>query len=878
MNWYGKSLKEIEKELNTSFDRGLSSSEAERRLEEYGENQLSHEGKKKGIIARFFAQLNDFMVIILISAAAVSFLISYLNGEKDFVDSAIILFIVGINAALGLIQESKAEKALEALKKLSSPKARVLRDGRIFEIDAQKVVPGDIIVIETGDYICADGRLVQAVSLKAEESSITGESVAVEKNHDRVYKEDTPLGDRKNMVLSTSYITYGKGKAVITQTGMDTEVGRIARLMTEEEEGQTPLQKRLGQTGKTLGIAAMVICVVIFVLGLFRHAEPFEMFMTSVSLAVAAIPEGLPAIVTIVLAIGMQRMSKKNTIIRKLPAVETLGSADVICSDKTGTLTQNKMKVVKVTDCNQKLEQDFEKRKLIVMFSALCNDCRIDGRKIVGEPTEAALAEAAQECGERLDKLWETMPRVGEIPFSSERKLMTTIHRIKGKGYISVTKGAPDVLIERCSQCLDGNDKVSFDSGKKAKTKKLNTQMAEKALRVIAVAYKEFDTKPVSTDTAYLEKNLIFAGLIGMIDPPRPEVKKAVETCVHAGIKPVMITGDHGLTAKAIAQELGIYKQGDLLMTGEELEKMPQEALCEQIQQYSVFARVSPEHKVRIVKAFQAKGNVVAMTGDGVNDAPALKTADIGCAMGKNGTEVAKGAADMILTDDNFATIVEAVKEGRGIYANIKKAVHFLLSSNIGEIITIFVAMCFGWATPLLPIQLLWVNLVTDSLPAIALGLDPADKDIMNEKPQNTKVSMFANGLGERIALEGCMIGMLALIAFGIGHIYFDMEKGHLIGRTMAFAVLSISQLVHAFNMRTEKSLFSIPILSNKFLVGAFIIGVCLQASVIMIEPLAAIFRVKALNTTQWFIVTILVLIPVLVVELEKLLWRKGQK
>ena len=874
MDWYSKGLKEIEKELNTNFEKGLSEEEAEKRLEEYGENKISHEGKKKGVIARFFAQLNDFMVIILISAAAVSFVVSYMNGEKDFVDSAIILLIVGVNAILGMVQESKAEKALEALKKLSSPKAKVLRNGKIMEIDAQKIVIGDIIILETGDYVCADGRLIQAVSLKAEESSITGESVAVEKNDNKIYKQNTPLGDRKNMVLSTSYITYGKGKAVVTQTGMNTEVGRIAKLMTEEEETQTPLQKRLGQTGKTLGIAAIAICLIIFVMGLLRRAEPFEMFMTSVSLAVAAIPEGLPAIVTIVLAIGMQRLSKKNTIVRKLPAVETLGSADVICSDKTGTLTQNRMKVVKVTDYKEKIEQDFEKRKLVLMLSALCNDSRLEDRKVLGEPTEVALAEAAQECGEALDKLADKMPRVGEVPFSSERKLMTTVHKIKGKGWISVTKGAPDVLVDRCTHCLDKEQKVIFDSSKRAKTRKINAEMAEMALRVIAVAYKEFDTKPVLIDSAYLEKDLIFAGLIGMIDPPRPEVKHAVKTCVKAGIKPVMITGDHALTAKAIGQDLGIFKQGDLLMTGDELERTPQEDLSRKIERYSVFARVSPEHKVRIVKAFQSKGNVVAMTGDGVNDAPALKTADIGCAMGKNGTEVAKGAADMILTDDNFATIVEAVKEGRGIYSNIKKAVHFLLSSNIGEIITIFIAMCFGWAAPLLPIQLLWVNLVTDSLPAIALGLDPAEKDIMDRKPQSTKVSMFANGLGERIALEGCMIGMLALLAFAIGHIYFDKEIGYATGRTMAFAVLSISQLVHAFNMRTEKSLFSISILSNQYLVGAFFIGICLQAGVIMIEPLAAIFRVKALNTQQWLIVAALTLIPIVVVELEKMLWK----
>lgn len=875
MNWYQEDWKGLENRLKTDFKVGLSQEEAQRRLEENGENILASEKKKKNIAVRFFNQLNDFMVIILIAAAAVSFWVSYMQGEKDFVDSAIILMIVFLNAALGLAQESKAEKAIEALKNMSAPKARVMRDGHITEIDAKTVVPGDILVIETGDYISADGRLISTVSLKAEEAAITGESVAVEKNTNTIRGDHIPLGDRKNMVLSTSYITYGKGRAVVTATGMNTEVGKIAGLMMTEEETQTPLQKRLGQTGKTLGTAAILICLVIFLMGILRKAEPFEMFMTSISLAVAAIPEGLPAIVTIVLAIGMQRMSKKNTIIRKLPAVETLGSAQVICSDKTGTLTQNKMKVVRVGDYQSYLNQNLEHRNLVLMLSALCNDCYWDDRRLIGEPTEMALVEAAEESGERKHSLENKFPRVDEIPFSSERKLMSTIHKKKNGGYLIITKGAPEILVTKCTSCIDGKEKTAYTEAKKRKTKELNTKMAEGALRVIAVAFYETENKPTKITPEIIERGLTFAGLIGMIDPPRPEAREAVATCRKAGIKPVMITGDHALTAMAIGQDLGIFEEGDSYMTGEKLEKTPQEELEKEIGKYSVFARVSPEHKVRIVKAFQKNGNIVAMTGDGVNDAPALKAADIGCAMGKSGTDVAKGAADMILTDDNFATIVAAVKEGRGIYSNIKKAVHFLLSSNIGEILTIFSAMVFGWNTPLLPIQLLWVNLVTDSLPAIALGLDPTSPEIMKEKPQKANKSLFADGLGERIALEGCMIGMLALIAFAIGHVYFDKEVGYLYGRTMAFAVLSISQLVHAFNMRSEGSIFKIHLLSNKFLVGAFLVGVGLQAGVIMIPSLAKLFLVSPLSIQQWGIVAILCFIPIFIVELEKYSWKK---
>ena len=869
------SLKELESILNTDFERGISDYEAEKRLHENGKNIISHNDKRKNIFVRFIMQFSDFMVITLIIASVVSFVVSKMQGESDYIDSFIILVIVVFNAVLGVVQESRAEKAIEALKKLSSPHTKVIREGKVKEILSEDVVLGDVVLIETGDFISADGRIIECNGIKAEESSLTGESLAVSKDINFKTNEKTSLGDRKNMVFASSYITAGKGKAVVISTGLNTEVGRIAKMMIDEEETETPMQKRLSKTGQTLGTAAVIICLVIFLMGVLRKGDWFEMFMTSISLAVAAIPEGLPAIVTIVLAIGMQNMSKKNAIIRKLPAVETLGSASVICSDKTGTLTQNRMRVVTVTDSVKKITDDISKKKFILKLSALCNNCRYEDRKVLGEPTEKALMEGAIECGESIFNINSDYKRIYEIPFSSERKLMTTVHKMKNGKYISITKGAPDVLIKLCDRVLDRDLERNINSIDIENIKKLNNNMAEGALRVIAVAYNWYNEKPLSIKSEFIEKNLVFAGLAGISDPPRPEVYDAVKTCVRAGIKPVMITGDHVVTAKAIAKEIGIYKDGDRTMTGAELNIVPDEYLRENIEKYSVFARVSPEHKVRIVKAFKSKGYITAMTGDGVNDAPALKSADIGCAMGKNGTDVAKGAADMILADDNFATITEAVREGRRIYANIKKSIHFLISSNIGEIITIFVAMCFGWATPLLPIQLLWVNLVTDSLPAVALGMDKADKDIMEKPPVSDNGNIFSGGLGLRIALEGCMIGMLSLLAFAIGHVYFDEGVGYSYGRTMAFAVLSISQLVHAFNMRSEGSIFKINIFSNKILVVSFIVGLILQSAVITVPKLSYIFKVCTLDFDKWLIVFILSFMPIVIVELEKLLGKR---
>ncbi|MDR1914392.1 MAG: calcium-translocating P-type ATPase, PMCA-type [Clostridiales bacterium] len=853
--YWSISSEEAAKRLETDPINGLSPIEAEKRLKTHGFNRL-REGKTNGLLMKFFLQFNDFMILILLAAAAVSLVVSFMNGERDLAEPLIILAIVILNAALGVFQENKAEKSLEALKKLSIPTARVVRDGKVIHIDATEIVPGDIIHLETGDYVPADARILHSVNLKAEESALTGESLPVSKRSEIISTEDVPIGDRRNMLFSGCGITYGRGSALVTATGMDTEVGKIADMIMEHDAPNTPLQRRLAVVGKTLGIAALAICAVIFVLGILRSLAPFHMFMTSVSLAVAAIPEGLPAIVTIMLALGVQRMAKENAIIRKLPAVESLGGATVICSDKTGTLTQNKMRVVERVGNNDAL-----------LYASLCSNCEISSEgEPIGDPTEAALINAAIDAGKfGLGSEQFEWRRIDEIPFDPERKMMSTLHVNNEKVYLSITKGAPDVLMTRCTYIIEDGHTVPFTFTKRADiTKRLN-RMAEKALRVLAVAYVKFDSRP----DAIAENDLIFAGLLGMIDPPREEVPEAVRVCQEAGIKPVMITGDHEATARAIARRIGILSKGDLSITGKEIADMDDKQLAEKIKNYSVFARVSPEHKVRIVKAFQQKGEIVAMTGDGVNDAPALKAADIGCAMGINGTEVAKGAADMVLTDDNFATIVKAVREGRGIYANIRKAVHFLLSSNIGEIMTIFVAILMGWQTPLSPIHLLWINLVTDSLPAIALGMDPAEEGIMTRKPINPKTGLFAGGLWYRIAAEGLMIGFLALCAFGIGAVWFG---SHNTGITMCFATLSVSQLVHAFNMRSEESIFKIDLLGNVYLVGALIIGIIMQVAVINIPRLYEIFKVTPLGGQEWTIVAILCLMPVFVVEAQKYL------
>ena len=860
--WHSSSIEEIAKNLKTNINIGLPDDEAQKRFERYGPNNLK-EKKKESLFVKFIKQFNDFMIITLIIAAIISAVVSKLNGEADYIDSIIIVAIVIFNAIMGLVQEQKAEKSLEALKKMTAPNAKVRRDGRVQEIDATLVVPGDIVVLEAGNYVPADCRLINSYNLKIEESALTGETIPSLKDSSKILKENTAMGDLCNMVFATTIVVNGHGEAIVVETGMNTRVGKIAGMIIEDESPETPIQKKLAEVGKILAIACIIICVLIFVIGIFKKIPIIEMFMTSVGLAVAAIPEGLPAIVTIMLSIGVTKMAKKNSIIRKLPAVETLGSSSVICSDKTGTLTQNKMTVTEIRNCFGRANSN--ERKFILELGTMCTDTteeRINGKLgFVGEATEVAISNAAMEEGVSKSFLYDEMKRINDIPFDSKRKMMTTIHKY-GNGYRIITKGAPDVLLKRCSNCYSGGQVVPIFS-KKDDINEQNNQMAEKALRVIAVAYKDVEKLPEMQE---MEKDLIFCGLIGMIDPPREGVKEAVRTCRRAGIKTVMITGDHLQTAKAIAKELGILKRGDLAIDGETLERMSQHELEQNIMDYSVFARVSPEHKVRIVKAFQSTGAVVAMTGDGVNDAPALKNADIGIAMGKGGTDVAKNAADMILLDDNFVTIVEAVKQGRNIYDNIKKAIHFLISTNIGEIVTIFFGLVLGIKSPLLAIQLLWINLVTDSLPAIALGLEKEEENIMSRLPRNPKKNLFADGLWWKIIIEGAMLGIFTLLAFSIGNRLYSVE----VGRTMAFLTLGILELVHSFNIKSEESIFKIGVLENKYLVGALVLGVILQVIVVVVSPLAQVFSLVPLTGIQWLYTILIAVAPIPIVEIQK--------
>ena len=859
--WHTKDISQVLKELRTNAKAGLNLNEVQKRQEVYGKNELK-EKKKESIIVKFFKEFNDFMIITLIVAAIISAVVSKLNGEGDYIDSIIIIAIVIFNAIMGLVQEEKAEKSLEALKKMSAPKAKVKRDGKILEIESQDVVPGDLILLETGNFVPADCRIIESFDLKIEESALTGETIASDKEAELILKQDTPMGDMKNMAFATTIVVNGRGLAVCTETGMSTKVGKIAGMIINEETPETPIQKKLGEVGKILAIACLVICVFIFVIGIFKKIPIIEMFMTSVGLAVAAIPEGLPAIVTIMLSIGVTKMAKKNAIIRKLPAVETLGASSVICSDKTGTLTQNKMTVVEIRNATGKMND----KNVALELATMCTDTVVCKSEVIGEPTEVALTTAA--VNEKLYKeiLYTNMPRINEISFDSKRKLMTTIHKI-GSKYRIITKGAPDVLLKRCTRYYDdGNIQTIYS--KISSIENQNNEMAEKALRVIAVSYKDVDKLPENINSESVENDLIFVGLIGMIDPPREGVKEAIKTCKRAGIKTVMITGDHLKTATAIAKELGILNRGDMSIDGASLEKMTQTELEDNIMRYSVFARVSPEHKVRIVKAFKAKGKIVAMTGDGVNDSPALKNADIGIAMGKGGTDVAKNAADMILTDDNFVTIVEAVKEGRTIYDNIKKAVHFLIATNIGEIVTIFMGLVFGIKSPLLAIQLLWVNLVTDSLPAIAIGLEKPEKNIMNRLPRNPQKSLFADGLWSSIILEGIMMGMLTLFAFSMGNKLWGLD----VGRTMAFVAIGLIELVHSLNIKSNESIFKSGIFENKYLVGAFVLGAFMQIVVVIVPGFAKIFSLSPLNSIQWIATILISVMPVVIMELQKML------
>ncbi len=860
--WQTLEKNDVLRRLNTKEIEGLTEEEVKIRQAKYGKNKLKDK-KKESIIIKFIKQFNDFMIITLIIASIISAVISKMQGENDYVDSIIIIGIVIFNALMGVIQEAKAEKSIEALKQMTPQITKVIRNGKTTEINAEDLVKGDIVILETGNFIPADCRIIESHNLKIEESSLTGEAEPSLKEANIICKKDIPLGDMKNMAFMASTVVNGTGKAIVTETGMETKVGQIANMIIEDEAPETPLQKKLGEVGKILGIACLAICIIIFIIGLIKKIEPIEMFMTAVGLAVAAIPEGLPAIVTIMLSIGVTKMAKRNSIIRKLPAVETLGSSNVICSDKTGTLTQNKMKVVEVKSKNP---------KFIITMATLCTDCEItvenNQEKVIGEPTEKAIVEEGLHIGCNKKETEKIFSRINEIPFDSNRKMMTTIHRM-GSKYRIICKGAPDVLLDKCTKEVleigDSQD-IKVKTLDKLKIKNENEQMAHKALRVIAVAFKDVTELPRKIDSSTIENNLTFVGLIGMIDPPREGVKEAVKTCKTAGIKTVMITGDHLETAKAIAKDLGILNNGEKAITGQELDKMTQEQLEKNIKEYSVFARVTPEHKVRIVKAWQRNGAVVAMTGDGVNDSPALKNANIGIAMGKNGTDVAKNAADIILTDDNFVTIVEAVKQGRSIYDNIKKAVHFLLSTNIGEIVTIFVGLILGLKSPLLAIQLLWINLVTDSLPAIALGLEKPEKDIMQRKPIDSKKGIFANGLWNKIILEGTMIGVLTLVAFSIGNKYYTLE----VARTMAFLSIGFLELIHSINVKNEKSIFETGLFENKYLVGSFVLGIFVQAIVVVVPAFAKVFEVVPLSLTQWIITIAISILPIPVIELQK--------
>ena len=919
--WFNKTVEEVEKELGTSLNNGLSSEKVQAQREKSGYNELQ-EKKKDSLFKKFMAQFKDFSIIVLIIAAIVSGIVGVAEGE-GITDTVIILIVVLLNAVIGVVQESKAEKSLEALKKLSAHAAKVIRDGKEQVIPARELVPGDIVIIETGDYVSADLRIIEAVNLKSQEASLTGESVPVEKDSKAIEGNEISIGDRINMLFSSSLITYGRGKAIVVETGMHTEVGKIAGMINSTEKQETPLQRRLNNLGKTLGIAALVICAVIFGIGLFQGKDLIDMFMTAVSLAVAVIPEGLVAVSTIVLAIGVQKMVKKNAIVKKLPAVETLGSSTVICSDKTGTLTQNKMTVERIF-CNDETidvdkvnkTEDFNK---LVYNCMLCNDTRVlENGELAGDPTETALVDMALKL-EYTQDVYTENKRVEEVPFDSERKLMTTVNENNGK-YTVYTKGGVDELLRICNSYLYKGE-IKTDLSQYANCiREHNENMAKEALRVLAFAYKEIDHMPSKEEMKTIESDLTFVGMVGMIDPPREEAQKAVEKCKHAGIKTVMITGDHKVTAVAIAKKLGILEDESEALTGLELDKISDEELTKNIRKYSVYARVSPEHKVRIVKAWQANGEVVAMTGDGVNDSPALKRSDIGCAMGKVGTEVAKEAADVILTDDNFATIVSAVEEGRRIYDNILKVIQFLISCNVGEVVVLLLATLFApvignmfgitditLIQVLLPIHILWINLVTDTFPALALAFDPANRNIMDRKPIKKNEGIFTKGRTFRIVYQGVMIGLLTLAAFLIGIAtpddklptmvrmdgavysvdeienldealangaeYIDKQEVKVeIGQTMAFIVLAFSELVHVFNVRDNKnSIFKTGILGNRVLILAVLASAALMGIILVVPALRHIFSIPVLPIGNLIETLGLVLAPVVIVEILKL-------
>ena len=869
-----KTKEELGIEFNSNLQNGLTSEQVVINREKYGVNKLE-EKEKTPLIIKFLEQFKDPLIIILIIAAAITAGIAIYEHNNDWIEAIIIMVVVLANAILGLYQENKAEKSLEALQKMSAATCKVVRNGIAQTVETSELVVGDIILVEAGDSVPADATIIECSNLKVEEAALTGESVPVDKNNIYIEEDEIPLGDRHNDLFSSTYVTNGKATAIVTSVGMQTEIGKIAGMLSEQGDELTPLQHKLNKVGSTIGLICLVICVVVFLMEMYtlnwNWAKFAEAFTISVSLAVAAIPEGLATVVTIVLSIGVTKMSKQNAIVKKLPAVETLGSCNVICSDKTGTLTQNKMTVVKIYKNEIKNFENLTSEELkMILYFAICCDAKIEEKEgqlvRLGDPTELALLDMNNLYGN--EKIQE-YKRVLDLPFDSDRKLMTTVINVDSK-FIAITKGAPDRVIKLCNNLEE----------EKNKALNANEEMAKNALRVLALGIKEFDSLPTESD---LEKDLNLLGLVGMIDPARPEVKESIKIAQKAGIKTVMITGDHIVTASAIAKELGILHEGERAITSQELDELSDEYLREHIHEFSVFARVAPKDKVRIVEAWQSRDAICAMTGDGVNDAPALKKAEIGCAMGITGTDVSKEAADMILTDDNFSTIVSAVKEGRGIYDNIRKCVKYLLSSNIGEVLTIFVASLLGVfgvlksgdATPLAAMHLLWINLITDSLPAFGIGMEEVEDDIMNDKPRSKNEGFFANGYAWKIIVEGIIIGAVTLSAYLIGlNFSKDSATAHMIGQTMAFLTLSSTQLFHAYNVKSNHSVFSKKSYKNKFMNLAFIVGFALQFLVIYCPGIQDLFQFAPLNIIQLLVCMGLSLVMVLIMEIVKFINR----